>query len=189
MQDGRLLNVAGTTVPVAHDVYAGVFDIAKRNSWIPNKPGYAGLVLDSSSTRVVKVSAFALVPPAKVGLGYGTQKGVPLQPFRTLAADIGYPKYTHVEPKFKGKGGVCPPGTEVFILNMVGVSCPDGKGKTFIHDGWFVVNDTGGGIFGAHFDVFVGSAALFTPVRHPHIGHIWFAGIEDKLSPTYSYGI
>lgn len=189
MKDGRLLNVAGVNVKAPHEAYAGVFTFAQRNKWIPDKPGYAGLVLDKTAAKVVAVSAFHEVPKVKIGLGYGTLRGVPLRPFRTLAADIGVPKYRTADPTFKGKGGVCPPGTEVFIVEMVGVKCPDGLGGEFVHDGWFVVNDTGGGIFGAHFDVFVGSSALSRPARHPHVGHIWFQGIEAKLAPTYSYGI
>ena len=189
MRDGRLLNVAGATVKTQHEVYADVFAFAQRNKWIPDKPGYAGLTLDKSATKVVAVSAFHVVDQSKLGIGYGVLRGMPLRPFRTLAADIGYPKYRNAEPLFKGKGGVCPPGTEVFIVNMVGVKCPDGVGGEFVHDGWFIVNDTGGAIYGAHYDVFVGSRALSSPARHPSIGHVWFEGIEKKLPATYSYGI
>lgn len=189
LRDGRLLNVTGTNVKASHADYAGVFTFAQKNKWIPDKPGYAGLVLDKTNTKVVAVSSFHEVEKAKLGLGYGTLRGVPLKPYRTLAADIGVVKYRMADPNFKGKGGVCPPGTEVFIVEMVGKVCPNGSGGHFVHDGWFVVNDTGGGIFGAHFDLFVGSSALARPARHPHIGHIWFKGIEAKIAASYSYGI
>lgn len=199
MKDGRLLNVAGSTVKAKAEDYESVLAFAERNKWIPDKPGYAGLTLDKSNTRVVAVAAFHVVNAAQLGVGYGVQRGVPLSPFRTLAADIGYPKYKNADPTFKGKGGVCPPGTEVFILEFVGVQCPDGKGGWFTHDGWFVVNDTGGGICGAHFDVFSGTHALSREMPFPHIGHVWFRGTDPVTNKTftsdsrvpwsYSYGI
>lgn len=62
---------------------------------------------------------------------------------------------------------------------------PDGT----THDGWFVVNDTGGAIFGAHFDVFTGSDALRKQVKVPAFGQVWFAGIEKRIPAGYTYGL
>ena len=62
---------------------------------------------------------------------------------------------------------------------------PDGT----THDGWFIVNDTGGGIFGAHFDVFVGTRALRKQVKLPEFSQVWFAGIEQRIPPGYTYGL
>jgi len=106
-------------------------------------------------------------------------------PFRTLAADIGHIKYQAVEPRWKGKGGLVPPGTHVYIKEYDGLRLPDGT----THDGWFVVNDTGGAIFGAHFDVFVGTQALRRQVKLPEFGQVWFAGIEQRIPLGYKYGL
>lgn len=194
LKDGRLLNVAGQNVKAPQGAYDGVLAIAQKNGWVPSKPGYAGLVLDSAN-QVKAVSAFSLVAADKIGDGYGTVRGIPMSPYRTLAADIG--AYKTSEPQFYGKGGVLPPGTEFFIAEFVGKTCPNGKGGTFVHDGWFVVNDTGGGIFGAHVDVFSGSRAMALQISHPNICHVWFRGMaggrsytaETRLPYTYSYGL
>lgn len=197
MKDGRILNVTGDRVKAPPNAYKPVFDIAMRNKWIPDKPGYAGLVLDRTATQVVAVSAFSVVPENTLGDGYGTIRGMPMKPYRTLAADIGaYPRNS--EPMFYGRGGVCPPGTEMFIAEFVGKTCPDGHGNTFVHDGWFVVNDTGGGIFGAHVDMFAGSKTMSNQVSHPTICHVWFRGAtsaghaytsETRIPFTYGYGL
>lgn len=198
LKDGRLLNVTGDRVKASATEYAPVYDIAMKNHWIPDKPGYAGLVLDKTAKQVVAVSAFHEVPAAQQGEGYGVIRGVPMQPFRTLAADIGTTSYKNVEPLYRGKGGVAPPGTEVFILEFVGRTCPDGKGRMFVHDGWFIVNDTGGGIFGAHFDMFTGAQQYSTQIPHQSICHVWFRGkdasdkaftSEARVPWSYSYGI
>jgi membrane-bound lytic murein transglycosylase len=111
------------------------------------------------------------------------QHGIPLVPFRTLAADIG--RYKKSEPSWKGKGGLVPPGTRVYIREYDGIQLPDGTR----HDGWFVVNDTGGGIFGAHFDVFVGTRALRKQMKLPPVGTVWFPNIEQRIPPGYDYGL
>ncbi len=197
LKDGRLLNVTGDRVAASHAEYEAVFDLAVRNRWIPDKPGYAGLVLDKASKNVSAVSAFYEIPVSVQGNGYGILRGMPLTPFRTLAADIGHPTYRNSEPLFRGKGGVAPPGSEVFIVEFVGRTCPDGKGGTFVHDGWFLVNDTGGGIYGAHFDMFTGSSLLARQVKHPGVCHVWYRGkdngkaytSETRVPWSYSYGI
>ncbi len=50
-------------------------------------------------------------------------------------------------------------------------------------------NDTGGAIFGAHFDLFVGTRALRKQVKLPEFGQVWFAGIEQRIPPGYTYGL
>ena len=43
------------------------------------------------------------------------------------------------------------------------------------------MDDTGGAIFGVYFDVFVGNRALRKHVRLPDLGHVWYAGIEQRI--------
>jgi hypothetical protein len=191
LRDGRLLNVTGGFVPVEHADYAGVLEVARANHWLPDKPGYAGIRVEGE--RCCAALSFQQIPADRVGGGYGVQTrrhplsgqtfSLALDPFRTLAADLGL-KGRH-NPQFKDKGGVVPVGTRVWIMELVGLVLPDGS----VHDGWCTVNDTGGGIFGAHFDVFAGTPALARKVRIPDHGHIWFDGIEARLPTSYSYGL
>ena len=51
------------------------------------------------------------------------------------------------------------------------------------------MNDTGGGIFGVHFDVFTGTRALRKQVNLPSVGTVWFPGIEQRIPPGYDYGL
>jgi hypothetical protein len=192
LADGRLLNVTGAKVPVAHGDYAGVLayhqqayakaDARRRAAGKPPTPAlYSGIVV--SGGRVTHALSFHEVPAARRGIGYGELRGIALVPFRTLAADIGLTAKS--DPRWKKKGGVVPPGTRVYIKEYDGLRLPDGT----THDGWFVVNDTGGAIVGAHFDVFVGTRALFRQAKLPESGHVWFAGIEQRIPPGYSYGL
>lgn len=183
LRDGKILNVA--TGPSYHPcdpaIFAPVFNYAKRMGWIPKKPGYAGIRTDG--TKATQSRNFHEV---KLGpKGYPIErKGIELDPYRTLATDTG--KLSRHDKKYKGKGGVVPSGTRVFVLEFAGQELPDGT----IHDGWFQANDTGGGIFGAHFDVFTGSrkwAKAFKP--WPSRAHVWFEGSEDKLGLDYTYGL
>jgi len=194
LSDKRLINVTGKTVPVSHDEYAQVLayhrqayakrDEARRaEGRDPTPTTYSGIVVENN--RVVRAMAFHEVDAAKRGIGYGSQRGVSYIPFRTLAADIGHSKYRLMEPRWKDKGGVVPPGTHVYIKEFDGLLLPDGTR----HDGWFIVNDTGGAIFGAHFDVFVGTQALHKQVKLPKFGTIWFDGIEQRIPVGYSYGL
>jgi 3D domain len=148
----------------------------------PTPTAYSGIVVEND--RVVRAFAFHEVPASRRGIGYGLLRGIPLVPFRTLAADIGHIKY-QVEPKWKGKGGLVPPGTHVYIKEYDGLRLPDGT----THDGWFIVNDTGGAISGAHFDVFVGTRALRKQVKLPEFGRVWFDGIEQRIPTGYTYGL
>ncbi|HXH01995.1 MAG TPA: peptidoglycan-binding protein [Candidatus Competibacteraceae bacterium] len=180
LDDGRLINVTGKQMRVSHDDYATVLAYHRRN--LPKKPTtYSGIVVEND--RVVRALTFHEVPAQRRGIGYGSLRGIPLVPFRTLAADIGRTKKS--DPRWKGKGGLVPPGTHVYIKEYDGLRLPDGSP----HDGWFIVNDTGGGIFGAHFDVFVGTPALRKQVKLPDFGHVWFAGIEQRIPLGYDYGL
>lgn len=181
LADGRLVGVAHPAYStVSSDVFKPVYDIAKRQGWIPEKPGYAGLQL--SNGVVVGARNFDVRKASPAGWPLEA-KGIPCDPFRTLAADNGLlPKH---DPKFKGKGGVIPAGTRVWVIEFVGLALPDGT----VHDGWCTVNDTGGGIFGAHCDWFVGTKALRKKVKSFDRIHIWFEGIEARLPMNYSYGL
>ncbi|HTE55593.1 MAG TPA: 3D domain-containing protein, partial [Kofleriaceae bacterium] len=194
LTDGRLVNVSGDKVAAAHDTYAPVLEYHRKayakgdrkraaQGKKPSPTTYSGLV--TSGDRVVKVLSFHLVSAAKRGVGYGTARNVAYTPFRTLAADIGTTDYSRVDPTWKGKGGLVPPGTHVYIKEYAGLRLPDGT----THDGWFVVNDTGGAIYGAHFDVFTGSEALRKQVKLPASGQVWFAGIEKRIPPGYTHGL
>lgn len=194
LTDGRLINVTGKTVRVSHDDYDEVLAYhtqayAKRDSErraegkAPTSTRYSGVIVENG--RVMRAFAFHEVPASRRGVGYGVQRGIPLVPFRTLAADIGIVKYANAEPKWKGKGGLVPPGTHVYIKEYDGLRLPDDG----THDGWFIVNDTGGGIFGVHLDVFVGSRALRRRVKLPDFGQVWFDGIEHRIPPGYTYGL
>lgn len=181
--DGRLANVAHPAYGTVDRVeFAPVYDMARRNGWIPEKVGYAGIQLTADRKYVSQARNFRISAGGPKGWPI-VAKGIECDPFRTLAADNGrLPKH---DARFKGKGGVVPAGTRVFILEFVGVKLPDGT----THDGWFTVNDTGGGIYGAHFDVFTGNKQLASKVKIPARAHIWFDGIESRLPMDYSYGL
>ena len=179
LDDGTLVNVAGSYVTCDPDDYAVVWTYHKK--YLSKRPpGYSGLMV--SNDKVVKVLAFRKVPQSEIGVGYGVCHGIPLAAFRTLAADIG--ATSRDDPRYKGKGGLVPVGTKVHIRELVGFVLPDGT----THDGWCTVNDTGGGIFGAHFDVFIGYKKNETS-KVPEQAHIWFEGIEDRVPEDYSYGL
>jgi peptidoglycan hydrolase-like protein with peptidoglycan-binding domain len=183
LRDGRLINVAdGSYISVDPSDWTGVYSIIKANGWL-HKPNWGGVSLTPDQSGVDAARRF-YEKPASPETGYPVEaKGIPMDPFRSLAADNG--RMRHHDPSFKGKGGVVPAGTKVFILEFVGKTLPDGT----VHDGWFTVNDTGGGIYGAHFDVFTGSREWGDAAHIPERGHIWFEGIEDCLSINYSYGL
>lgn len=183
LRDGRLINVTGSRISVLgkpeydHLKETHSYNTLQKKGWLWK----AGLRMQDE--QIISVLTFHIVEKDKIGIGYGVQRGIPYQPFRTLAADIGRMKRS--EPKYKGKGGLVPAKTHVFILELAGAKMPDGT----IHDGWCLVNDTGGAIFGAHFDVFTGSKTLKKQVKLPNIGHIWFNKSEDRCPPSYKYGL
>lgn len=176
---GKLVNVAGTWVSCNPDDYQKVWDYHKK--FLSRRdPSYSGLQVRDD--RVVKVLSFYEVPHDKFGHGFGICHGIDMVPYRTLAADIG--KGRKSDPHFISGGGVVPLGTDVYIHELNGMTLPDGTK----HDGWTKVNDTGGGIFGAHFDVFIGHHSYENKFKMPQYGHIWFEGIE-KLPKPYIYGL
>lgn len=180
LADNRLVGVTQPAYGVCNPVqFAPVYEIARRNGWIPEKAGYAGIV--AKDGKVIQSRNFELREASKDG--YPIEHGVPCVPFRTLAADIGV--LAKHDPMWKGKGGVVPLNTRVWILELAGLKLPGGT----VHDGWCAVNDTGGGIYGAHFDIFTGTHALAKQVKIPGRLHVWFDGIEQKLPSTYSYGL
>jgi hypothetical protein len=190
LKDGRLLNVAGSsgsttnpaTSPCDPAVFKPVFDFAKSQGWIPDKPGYAGIACDSEGTKAIRSRNFGQITPGPHG--YPVIRKQECLPWQTLAADIGL--LAKHDPKWKGLGGICSPGTRVFILEYLGVALPDGSK----HDGWFVVNDTGGGIYGAHYDVFVGFKSLYAKgLQTPGRAHVWYEGIEARVPMNYTYGL
>lgn len=194
--DDRLVNVSGRKVSVSHDVYAPVLEYHRQayangdrkraeRGLKPVSTLYSGV--ETAHGRVVRALAFHIVDTSKRGVGYGKARGVPYVPFRTLAADIGTPSYKRVEPAWKGKGGLVPAGTHVYIKEYDGLTLPDGT----THDGWFIVNDTGGAIFGSHFDVFTGTEALRKQLgsKLPRFGRVWFSGIERRIPGGYTYGL
>lgn len=195
--NGYFFNVAGATVDVLHEVYEPVYrryveyvqrQVKKGRS--PKPSSYFGIRL--SGDKVTRAAAFRLIPDKERGLGFGVMRRhnpvdgknyvIPLEPWKTLAADLGLFKTS--EPKYKKKGGVCPVGTKVYILEFDGMLIEGRK-----HDGWFTVNDTGGGIFGAHFDIFAGSRTRLDQVRLPERAHVWWEGIEARIPLDYNYGL
>lgn len=183
LQDGTIVNVSGWTDvrPTLAHLFKPVLEIAKRNHWIPNHVGYAGIRVSNDRLTVTHVRTFVRSPRGPKG--YPFEHQIECDPFRTVAADLGT-LLTH-DPSFRGKGGVVPVGTRAFLLELAGVRLPD---DTF-HDGWVTVNDTGGAIVGAHFDLFTGSKILSGRVRLPELMHVWFEGMEDKLPYHYGVGI
>jgi hypothetical protein len=181
--DGRLAGVAHPAYsPCDPAVFKPVYEIAQRNGWLPEKPGYAGIQLSGDGSRAASSRNFDIRKSGPKGWPVEA-KGIECDPFRTIAADNGaLPKH---DPAFKGKGGVVPAGTRVWILELVGMRLPDAT----THDGWCTVNDTGGGIYGAHFDVFTGTRSNAKNARIPARAHIWFEGIEGRLPMNYSYGL
>lgn len=184
LADGRLLNVSGGWVPVEAESYAPVVAVAKRWGFLPNHAGYAGIAVKKSGDQIEVQRALSFVAVNELGNeGYGVCNDISMDFYRTLAADIG--RYSSSDPRCRGQGGLVPLGTRVWIADVVGQELPDGT----LHDGWFQVNDTGGAIFGAHFDIFAGVERLARKMSHPKVGHIWFEGIEKRIPCEYSYGV
>lgn len=183
--DGRLFNVAGkgkyATVKAAE--YAAVLAFATKQGWIPDKAGYAGIRLGPDG-QVAQVLAFTEIPENRRGSeGYGIQRGESLRIARSLATDVG--SYGSSDPRFIGKGGLVPAGTQALVVDLIGTLLPDGT----VHDGHCLAHDTGGAIFGMHYDVFCGNASLAQQIRLPAIGHTWFPGIVARVDPDYTYGL
>lgn len=184
--DKSLLNVTGIWVDVDADTYQPVYDYADSQGWLPDKAGYAGIRI--SDGRVTQAFSFKRVATGPNGYPRW-QKNIEGLPFKTIATDTG--QMPKSDPAYKGKGGVIPAGTWVFVLELYGMDLPDGG----VHDGWVQANDTGSAIYGAHLDLFIGHVSNRS-IRIPNLGslsngyrcHIWFEGIE-KLDIDYSYGL
>lgn len=188
LRDGKLLNVTGGNyVSVDSEEYepmnrwykSHVASMAKKGR-DPRPPGYFGIRFKNE--KISSVQPFHEVK--NLGKGWGVIRKIDMDPFFTCATDIG--AYASSDPRFKGKGGLIPPGTKVFILELKGKLLPDGR----IHDGWCTAHDTGGGIFGSHIDLFSGTRtdANNSPVKKS-IVHIWFEGIEDRIDRNYEKGL
>lgn len=185
LKDGRLMNVGGKTyVDVSSATYAGAAAVyAKHIAYMkskgrdPRPSRYFGI--DLVDGQVVRAQPFNIV--TKLGKGFGIgKKSIPHETNRTCATDQGL--YGTSEPRFKGKGGLWPAGTRGWVIDVAG---------EHDHDGWITAADVGGGIFGAHFDFFVGMKEHLHdyPVRSNAVTYVWFDGIEDRIAPDYDYGL
>lgn len=182
LKDGRLINVASVMVKPKSD-YSTILAYAQKMGWVPVRPGYAGISVDGGG-HVSGVEAFSVVPQAQAGpYGYGVIRGVPLQPWKTMATDTGDEPWS--EPRFKGKGGALPRGTQAILIDAIDRHMWDGS----VHDGKVVGNDTGGGINGAHSDWFCGGAHSYALGMRgfPQRAHMWWPGCEAKLGYGYGY--
>ncbi len=104
---------------------------------------------------VAKEPLFSFLEQTECPYGRGP-KNVCLEPFYTVAADLKFHKI----------------GEVIYVPELKGVTLPNGE----IHDGFFVVRDTGGRIKGPHrFDFYTG----FTPYLDPYNPFVT-AGLQDK---------
>lgn len=193
LRDGRMMNVAGVSLPEKPAVLQPVYNIAKAAKWLPDLAGYAGIGLSKDGSQAVRSFTFMQIAPGDQG--WPLWQKIQAQPYKTLAADLG--THRRHDPKWKGKGGLVPVGTKPIIFEFIGDEVPDGPfdqapPELAEHDGGCLVNDTGGGIFGAHFDVFVGTWDRGPPGGGPAVpdrAHIWFDGIEKRIPMNYTYGL
>ena len=127
---------------------------------------------------------YRVLPPGVWGLGVRERH---LQPFRSLAADLGNNKGKQPWKDEVTRGGpLVPFGTRVFVKELDGLVLPDGTG----HDGWCEVVDTGSMIYGAHFDLFCGHerwARDGALTSLPELAEVSFQGVEE-IPEGYSYG-
>jgi 3D (Asp-Asp-Asp) domain-containing protein len=199
LRDGRLLIGDGWRSPAGHD-YAAVLAVhRRRDPEGKSRDQERGSGITVVGGEVKTVRAYAVVPAAKLGLGYGVLRGIPLEPGRTLAADIG--GFERSDERYRGawsegqkryvvvngKTGLVPTGTRVYVRQLDGAALPDGKP----HDGWLVVNDTGASTYGAHFDVFVGDrqhGKQLLALTERGFVDVWFDGIEARVPAGYDHG-
>ena len=206
LTDGRLLNVDGTPIaPPSTAAYQPAVEwyqsqrakaeVAGRD---PKPPTYFGLTLGTGGD-LKAVKPFRVVPRDEYGCGYGVQRRrapdgqahtIQLEPWKTLAADLGLFKTS--EPRFKKKGGLIPVATKVLLLERMGQRLPSrvaGVDGWCDHDGFYTVCDTGGGIFGAHVDQFVGTRELARLAKPLERAHAYFVGVEARCPAPYTYGL
>lgn len=155
--DGRTINVAGKYVTVRRTAWIALYRPVvrrynlyaekQRSSGKEPKPTrYFGFDFDENPDGVMLVQAFRFRDDINKETPYGKGKlGIPFTPYGTMAVDTGYKGWNNPDPRYKGKGGLIPPGTEIYHIER-GV--------------WYRANDTGGGIYGAHVDEFVGTREL-----------------------------
>ena len=102
-----------------------------------------------------KEPLFALLEQTECPYGRGP-KSVCLEPFYTVAADLNFHKM----------------GDVIYVPELKGITLPNGE----IHDGFFIVRDTGGRIKGKNrFDFYTG----FTPYMDSY-NPFTNAGVQDK---------
>jgi 3D (Asp-Asp-Asp) domain-containing protein len=183
LRDGRLINVAGSKPKIPSNAdWDSVLKVSK--AIFPGHIPYGGVYPTADGNSVARVMTFNVVPTAQQGVGYGIGKAnVPYTPFRTVASDIG--AYSTSDMTYRGKGGLVPIGTKALVIDLIGTILPDGS----IHDGWVTSNDTGGAIFGKHFDLFTGTQNYARTTYYPQLGHVWFSGIESRIPKDYTWGL
>jgi 3D (Asp-Asp-Asp) domain-containing protein len=177
--NGKLVNVDKWIA--GGDEYKSVLEAYRRYAEgqvsklrVAKPSGYFGIQNDGN--KVTQAMGFRYVD---TGVGYGIEKlGLPKVPFRTLAADL-IPKIA----KWSTHVGIVAAGTKVWVLEAIGKKLPDGS----VHDGWFMVNDCGGGIFGAHFDEFVGTKEMGRKFPINERCHCWWQGMNIPFG--YEHGL
>ncbi len=98
----------------------------------------------------------------KAPWGVGSAERYRMVPFRSVAADRR----------------VFPPGTVLYIPELRGRTMRDGHGRTFIHDGYVMVTDSGSGVRHGHIDFFAGGVRrnpaplLFNGRRHHFTAYV-----------------
>lgn len=175
LNNGRVVNVTGQYITAPSIVREQLLPVAKK--LFGNNYKYGGVNAEGSSYMSFRL----LGPEYPWGVGVNN---LPLELFKTLAADIGTGPRS--EPLYKRHGGLIPVGSDVYILEFDGMLMPDGSGP---HNGWFHVSDTGSAIYGSHLDVFVGTKAYMNQIKMRNVLHIWFKDSESKIPLNYTYGI
>ena len=125
---------------------------------------------------------YRFLPQGVLATGTG---GRHLTPWRSVAADQGTQggKKPWKDDVTRG-GPLLPVGTVLYIPDLVGMRLPDGA----LHDGLVIVEDTGGAIYGAHLDLFVGRKADRRLVTIPSRVSVAFEGSEE-IPEDYTYGL
>lgn len=173
LADGRLVEVASGYAPWSTD-YDPVARTA-RGYIAKGRSRWAGIKMRDGAP--VGARRFEIESGRGLGEGYGLgSSGRAIVPGLTVAADNG--RMVRHDKRWRYKGGPCPAGTRVYIAELVGWDYGSG-----VSDGWVTVTDTGGGIVGAHFDLFVGSRR--TGRRLPERVHVWWPGMDHRLPPGY----
>ena len=120
--------------------------------------------------------------PGVLATGTG---GRVLTPWRSVAADQGTHGGMYPWKDSVTRGGpLLPLGTVLFCPQLVGLRLPDGS----LHDGLLLVEDTGGAVYGAHLDLFVGREGDATGVTVPTRVSVSFEG-SDEIPESYTYGL